>query len=155
MRVTAGNQWVNGSKLRYESPIPTGEGRNWLLQSLNDYLLALRFVTDAAADRARLLADYNSALIRLEESKGTLLETLQISLTWDPCSHVRLLPPANEQLGQHADDPIKGLSSPPTAHTPGTPRGPDLTPPMQRLPAANPPPMPPTLPQQTALPQQT
>ena len=59
--------------MRYENPDPEAEGQNWLLQSLNDYLAAIRFRIDAATEAAAVLARYNADLVRLEEIQGTLL----------------------------------------------------------------------------------
>ena len=38
----AATDWVQGARLRYQNPNPEADGPNWLLQSLNDYLAALR-----------------------------------------------------------------------------------------------------------------
>lgn len=89
-RLRAADDWLKGSRLRYENPNPDGEG-NWLLQSLNDYLSALRFRTDAAADAAAILAEYNSEIVRLEEAKGTLLSFFAIDFAYDPCRQSRHL----------------------------------------------------------------
>ncbi|MBI2481176.1 MAG: TolC family protein, partial [Planctomycetia bacterium] len=83
-RLQAASDWLHGSRLRYQNPRP-GSEPNWLLQSLNDYLAALRFRTEAATDAAATLAKYNIALVRLEETKGTLLESLNVHLAADPC----------------------------------------------------------------------
>lgn len=90
-RLQAASDWMQGSRLRYQNPQPEG-GPNWLVQSLNDYLAALRFRTDAATDAAAVLAQYNTALVELEESKGTLLEFLNIDLAADPCRQAEWLP---------------------------------------------------------------
>ncbi|MEO8494471.1 MAG: TolC family protein [Planctomycetota bacterium] len=90
-RLQAANDWLHGSRLRYQNPQP-GSEPNWLLQSLNDYLAALRFRTDAATDAAVVLAQYNTALIELEETKGTLLAFLNIDLAEDPCRQSEWLP---------------------------------------------------------------
>lgn len=90
-RKAAAADWLSGSRLRYENPRPGSEA-NWLLQSLNEYLFALRFHTEATADAAQVLARYNTALIELEETKGTLLESLNIDLAADPCRQSEWLP---------------------------------------------------------------
>jgi outer membrane protein TolC len=90
-RLRAASDWLQGSRLRYQNPQPES-GPNWLLQSLNDYLAALRFRTEAATDAAAVLAQYNTALVELEETKGTLLESLNIDLAADPCRQAEWLP---------------------------------------------------------------
>lgn len=90
-RLLAASDWLSGSRLRYENPQPES-GPNWLLASLNDYLAALRFRTDAATNAAAVLAQYNTALVQLEATKGTLLESLNIDLAADPCRQAEWLP---------------------------------------------------------------
>lgn len=87
-RVRNAEEWLQGSRIRYQNPPPGIEGQNWLLQALNDYLMALRFKADAAVDAATLLAAYNTQLARLEEATGTLLATNDIQLANDPCEQV-------------------------------------------------------------------
>src|SRR6185369_386392 len=84
IRVRDTSTWLEGSKLRYEDPPPAGDGQDWLLLALNDYLLALRAKTDAATDAAQILAQYNVWLARLEEAKGTLLAAHNVELQDDP-----------------------------------------------------------------------
>jgi outer membrane protein TolC len=134
LRLQSADQWLEGARVRYQNPLPAGEG-NWLLQYLNDYLLALRFRTDSAAETAGLLAAYNTDLIRLEEVKGTLLRTLDINLAYDPCSQIRELadPPAGlrvepaRPIGPEelpAPQPATPAPQPPAAVPPPQPAGP-------------------------------
>lgn len=90
-RLVAAGEWVKGSRLRYQNPNPDDGGSNWLLGNLNDYLDAIRFQTDAAAGKAELLADYNIELVKIEESKGTLLDFFGVYLAGDPCRQVERL----------------------------------------------------------------
>ncbi len=83
-----GGDWVKGSRMRYENPQPAREGQNWLLQSLNDYLAAIRFRIDAATEAAAVLARYNADLVPLEEIQGTLLASSNIELAYDPCQQL-------------------------------------------------------------------
>src|SRR5207248_806998 len=83
-RLKGADQWLQGARLRYQHPLPAGEGQNWLLQFLNDYLMAVRFRTDAAIDTAVDLASYNADLVRLEQVKGTLLVRYGIEIAYDP-----------------------------------------------------------------------
>ncbi|MBC8350677.1 MAG: TolC family protein [Planctomycetes bacterium] len=90
-RLQATGDWLSGSRLRYQNPRP-GSEPNWLVQSLNDYLAALRSRTSAATEAATVLARYNTAIVELEESKGTLLEYLNVDLAADPCRQSQWLP---------------------------------------------------------------
>jgi outer membrane protein TolC len=78
-RLQANAEWLDGAKIRYENPPPAGDGRDWLLAALNDYLLALRSQADAATDAQTLLARYNGALARLSEAKGTILNDFNVA----------------------------------------------------------------------------
>lgn len=91
LRRLASSDWLAGSRLRYENPRPGSEA-NWLVQSLNDYLYALRFHADATADAATVLARYNTAIVKLEETQGTLLEFLNIDFPTDPCYQAKSFP---------------------------------------------------------------
>lgn len=77
-------EWLKGSRGRYEDPPPGAEGQDWLLAALNDYLLALRSRADSITDVARLLARYNTLLVKLEEAEGVLLANYGIELEQDP-----------------------------------------------------------------------
>jgi hypothetical protein len=89
LRLKAADEWLSGTRLRYQHPLPVGDGQNWLFQFLNDYLLAVRARTDAAIDTATLLASYNADLVRLEQVKGTLLYRYGIDFAYDPCKQVQ------------------------------------------------------------------
>jgi len=96
-QAAAAEDWMQGAKLRYENPHAGGAaGQNWLLQTLNEYLFALRFRTEAVSNAALLLAQYNNALVQLEETKGTLLATLDIDLFHDPCRQARQFAPERD-----------------------------------------------------------
>ncbi len=92
-RLKAADEWLQGTRLRYQNPLPVGDGQNWLFQFLNDYLLAVRARTDAAIDEATLLASYNADLVRLEQVKGTLLARFEIDFAYDPCRQLKRLSP--------------------------------------------------------------
>ena len=120
-RSKAATDWVQGARLRYQNPNPEGDGQNWLLQSLNDYLAALRFRTDAATDAAAVLAKYNADLVRLEETKGTLLALFDIDLAYDPCRQLW-------KYGVPAVSPLNLESAPPPARLPPTAPAPAYSP---------------------------
>lgn len=84
VRARETEEWLKGSRGRYEDPPPGAEGQDWLLSALNDYLLALRSRADSITDVARLVANYNTLLVKLEESEGVLLNNYGIALEQDP-----------------------------------------------------------------------
>ena len=104
-RLKAADEWLQGTRLRYQNPLPVGDGQNWLFQFLNDYLLAVRARTDAAIDEATLLASYNADLVRLEQVKGTLLARFDIDFAYDPCRQLKQLAPALARPGQILTQP--------------------------------------------------
>ena len=104
-RLKAADEWLQGTRLRYQNPLPVGDGQNWLFQFLNDYLLAVRARTDAAIDEATLLASYNADLVRLEQVKGTLLTRFDIDFAYDPCRQLKQLAPALARPGQILTQP--------------------------------------------------
>jgi len=121
-RLRAADDWLQGARLRYRNPLPIGgDGQNWLLQYLNDYLLALRFRTDSATDAAALLASYNAQLARLEEVKGTLLNYFDIDLAYDPCRQLQRIPDLgiSPESIQPAGSPPESVPAP--APTPAVP----------------------------------
>lgn len=113
-------KWMDGARVRYRNPRPDG-GSNWLLQSLNEYLDALRFRRKATTDAAEVLARYNTALIELEEAKGTLLEFLNINLLHDPCQQSQWLAAPQYHL-QSQPRPLIGENVAPDAQQPTTDR---------------------------------
>ncbi len=89
IRVEETDAWLEGSRSRYEDPPPGGDGQDWLLLALNDYLLALRSRADSVTERAQLLARYNTLLAVLQEVQGTLLVGYDIQLEGDPITQAR------------------------------------------------------------------
>jgi outer membrane protein TolC len=155
LRLKAADEWLSGTRLRYQHPLPVGDGQNWLFQFLNDYLLAVRARTDAAIDTATLLASYNADLVRLEQVKGTLLYRYNIDFAYDPCRQLKtfeksLYGPPPEAAGTPTPAgqtlPLPAAGSPPTVEElPAVPaRGTayELQPPIEsRLPVENLPPL--------------
>jgi outer membrane protein TolC len=92
LRARSADTWVKGARLRYQNPNRDNGGDNWLLETLNDYLNAIRFKTNAETDRAALLAEYNIELARLESIKGTLLDFFGVQFLGDPCRQAQRLP---------------------------------------------------------------
>jgi outer membrane protein TolC len=83
-RVTALTQWRQGAQAQFENPPP---GISTVL-ALELYLDNLRDFVEASIKANAILADYNSALARLEEVKGTLLETRLVEVMGDATPEV-------------------------------------------------------------------
>lgn len=83
-------QWLRGARARYQTPPPAGEGRNWLLQNLDDYLEAMRATAEATAESGALLAQYNIELALLDEASGILLDHDGVYLSDDPTQRIRV-----------------------------------------------------------------
>jgi len=115
-RLEANNQWLDGARIRFENPPPAGEGQDSLLQALSVYQVALSSWSQAAVEVSRLLAQYNTALARLEEAKGTLLAARNISLHEDPCARVRIANRLFADLAHpsHSHDPTEPILTEPT-----------------------------------------
>jgi len=78
------SQWNEGAKAQFDNP-PPGMSTVFALEL---YLQNLRDVTDASLTANALLAEYNSALARLEEVKGTLLENRMVTVAGDTTSEL-------------------------------------------------------------------
>lgn len=79
-RVQATKDWGRGARRRFEVP-PAGTD---LSQALDRYLRTLRRLAIASNESYRLLANYNIAIARMEESQGTLLQNWNVSVAGDP-----------------------------------------------------------------------
>lgn len=84
-RQTANGEWQQGARARFVTPA----GGVSLLQALDIYLRSIRAAVTANQNAASLLAQYNIALARLEEAKGTILGTHSIYVYNDPCTAVQ------------------------------------------------------------------
>jgi outer membrane protein TolC len=94
-REQALNQWRQGARATFENPPP---GMTTVF-ALELYLGNLRDITDAAFTKNALLADYNSALARLDEVTGTLLENRMVEVAGDASERLpSKLPPMEIQL---------------------------------------------------------
>jgi hypothetical protein len=94
-RELALNQWSQAARATFENP-PPGVTTVFALEM---YLGNLRDMTDATFAKNALLADYNSALARLAEVTGSLLENRMIEVAGDASDTLpSRLPPAEIQL---------------------------------------------------------
>lgn len=84
-RQTQAGTWRDGAQARFENPAADTD----VLLALITYLEGLDAWATATADMSQLLALYNTALVRLEEAKGSLLETHHIVLLDDPSAAIR------------------------------------------------------------------
>jgi outer membrane protein TolC len=88
-------QWRQGARATFENPPP---GMTTVF-ALELYLSNLRDITDASFSKNALLADYNSALARLDEVTGTLLENRMVEVAGDGSDALpSRLPPVEIQL---------------------------------------------------------
>jgi outer membrane protein TolC len=78
-RGTALKQWRSGAQAQFENP-PPGMSTAFALEL---YLQNLRDMLEASMNGNALLADYNSALARLDEVKGTLLDRRFVQISGD------------------------------------------------------------------------
>ncbi|HEX2477042.1 MAG TPA: TolC family protein [Lacipirellulaceae bacterium] len=83
-RVAALIQWRQGARAHFENP-PPGVSTVFALEM---YLNNLRDFVEASIKSNAIIADYNSALARLEEVKGTLLESRLVEVAGDPTDAV-------------------------------------------------------------------
>jgi outer membrane protein TolC len=84
-RLAVNAEWRRGSRARFLTP----SGYVSMLQALQIYLAAIRTNVSTVQEVAALLAEYNIALAKLEESKGTLLADHNIGIFNDPCTAVQ------------------------------------------------------------------
>ena len=77
-QVHEAEEWLKVARVRYENPPVATRGQDWLLLSLFDYQAAIRNYSASLTQAANLIADYNTLLARLDESRGTLLERWMI-----------------------------------------------------------------------------
>jgi outer membrane protein TolC len=105
-RTAALREWRSGVQAQFENP-PPGVSPAFALEV---YLQNLRDALETSISSNALTADYNSALARLEEVKGTLLDRRLVEIAGDPTSELLdNLPPAELQL------PDSVLPAPPAA----------------------------------------
>jgi outer membrane protein TolC len=109
-REQALNQWSQGARATFENP-PPGVTTVFALEM---YLGNLRDMTDATFAKNALLADYNSALARLAEVTGSLLENRMIEVAGDASGTLpSRLPPAEIQLPDSvAPTPVQPVPQP-------------------------------------------
>lgn len=133
IRVEETDEWLQGAQSRYEDPPPSGDGQDWLLLALNDYLLAMHSKADSTSEMAQLLARYNTLLASLQEAQGTLLANYDIRLDGDPIVQARnsvwlpgseaLIEPEIWNLDAPATQPAAPATPSATRRVPGfTPR---------------------------------
>lgn len=78
--LSAAQRWVEGARARYLQPAGAGS-----LETLNNYLQALREYAESLRRLGRLDANYETVWARLEEAKGTLLSKHRVALDLDCC----------------------------------------------------------------------
>lgn len=114
-RQQALDQWSQGAKAQFDNPPP---GMTTVF-ALELYLQNLRDITDASISTNALLADYNSALARLEEVKGTLLENRNVAVAGDVSNSLPGQLPAPEiQMPESVMPPPAAQPAPAPQQTP-------------------------------------
>ena len=119
-RQTANGEWQRGARARFVTPA----GGISLLQALDIYLRSIRSAVTANQNAAALLSQYNIALARLEEAKGTILASHNIFIYNDPCTAVQHTTFGGCKPGQ---DLIDAGAVPTEAQPEGTPTPPTLS----------------------------
>ncbi len=71
----------------------------------NLYIQALESLRNAIFDNGRVLSRYNIALARLEEAKGTLLQSRGIVMAEDPTTRVRFRKPCRQSVEMPSGEP--------------------------------------------------
>lgn len=126
-RSSANNEWQRGARARFTTPA----GGVSLLQALDIYLRSIRSAVSANQNTANLIAQYNIALVQLEEAKGTLLANHEIYLFNDPCTAVQKVCVGAQRAGEDIID--RNIPSPiparPEPAVPVQPSPSDLPPP--------------------------
>jgi hypothetical protein len=84
-RDEANRVWRRGAQARFVTPTANVS----LLQALDIYLRSIRSSLTSTQNSSNLLAQYNIALVQLEEAKGTLLANRSIFIYNDPCTAVQ------------------------------------------------------------------
>lgn len=91
-RLVALNEWRDSARAQFKTP-PPGVSPAFALEF---YLQNLRDGLDTAIHSNALLAEFNSALARLEEVKGTLLERRYVVIAGDPTEEMSERLPADD-----------------------------------------------------------
>ncbi len=114
--------WSQGAKAQFDSPPP---GMTTVF-ALELYLQNLRDITDASISANALIADYNSALARLEEVKGTLLENRMVEVAGDTTGSMPAQLPAPEIQMPESVTPAPQAAPQPAAPPQGALFGPPM-----------------------------
>jgi outer membrane protein TolC len=117
-RIAALGQWNTGAKAQFDNP-PAGMSTILALQL---YLQNLRDTIDATEKSNAIMADFNSALARLEEVKGTLLESELVQVAGDGTDQLpEGLPSPKIQVPDSMMPQVPENATPSPPSTPPTP----------------------------------
>ena len=81
--VTESERWLQLAIIRYKNPRISGSTHNVQLTALDDFQRAMQASVSSQTAAAEALASYNISLARIEEAKGTLLESWRIEFGTD------------------------------------------------------------------------
>lgn len=98
-------EWLRLARIRFASPPTANRGDDWLLLALYDYQVAMQSSIDALSTASRMLADYNTLLVRMEEAQGTLLDRWQIGFVDGSNANGPPMLPLLNDAGGHSFDP--------------------------------------------------
>lgn len=124
-RVVALRQWRAGAKAQFENPPPGMTTTN----ALQLYLENLRELMDASSQSNAILSDFNSALSRLEEVKGTLLEREMVEVAGDGTNELPPGLPVPSLKTPESMLPEPGQGAKPSQPAPAQPQSAPATPP--------------------------
>jgi outer membrane protein TolC len=123
-RQSALEQWATGARAQYENP-PQGMTP---VYALDRFLQNLRDATDAAMSKNALLADYNSALARLQEVKGILLENVNVAIAGDTTKNMPPDLPKPQLSMPESVQPAPQVQPAPAPLSPPVPQPQQMTP---------------------------
>lgn len=95
-------EWLRLARIRFSSPPAANRGDDWLLLALYDYQIAMQSYITAISTASQMLADYNTLLVRIEESQGTLLDRWQIGFVDGSNQAVPQAAPMLNDAGGHS-----------------------------------------------------
>ena len=98
-------EWLRLARIRFASPPAANRGDDWLLLALYDYQVAMQSYIAAYSTASQMLSDYNTLLVRIEESQGTLLDRWQIGFVDGSNASVLPVAPIAKDLGGHSIGP--------------------------------------------------
>lgn len=98
-------EWLRLARIRFSSPPAANRGDDWLLLALYDYQVAMQSYITASTTASEMLAAYNTLLVRVEETQGTLLDRWQVGFVDGSNANVAPMSPTLNDAGGHSTGP--------------------------------------------------